>query len=45
MQNVQELSTQLRPILNDTRVFTDKIARHPETLGIRGAIQRSPGIK
>ncbi len=36
---------QLKPILDDARVFSDKIARHPETLGVRGALQRNPGIK
>ena len=35
----------LPPIVNDARVFTDKIARHPEVLGVRGAIKKSPGIK
>ena len=44
-QNVEELTQQLRPILNDARAFSDKIARHPELLGVRGALQTSPGIK
>ena len=26
-------------------VFTDKIARHPEQLGVRGALDRGPGLK
>lgn len=39
------LSQELRPILDDARVFTDKIARHPEMLGVRGAIENRPGIK
>lgn len=43
--NVEELSRQLRPIVNDVRVFTDQIARHPEKLGVRGAIERSEGTK
>jgi phospholipid/cholesterol/gamma-HCH transport system substrate-binding protein len=43
--NVEELSRQLRPILNDVRVFTDKIARHPESLGVRGAIKPDQGTK
>jgi phospholipid/cholesterol/gamma-HCH transport system substrate-binding protein len=45
VKNVDDLIRQLKPILDDARVFSDKIARHPETLGVRGAIQRSPGIK
>jgi hypothetical protein len=32
-------------IVDDVRVFTDKIARHPEQLGVRGAIDRRPGLK
>ncbi len=43
--NVNELTRRLAPILNDVRDFTNKIARHPEVLGVRGAIERSPGIK
>ncbi len=45
VQNIDALTRQLQPILDDVRAFTDKIARHPEVLGVRGAIQRSPGIK
>jgi hypothetical protein len=26
-------------------VFSDRIARNPEILGVRGAIQKSPGTK
>ena len=43
--NVNELSRRLRPILEDVRAFTDKIARHPEVLGINGALHKSSGIK
>lgn len=43
--NIEHLTRDLKPILADVRVFTDKISRHPESLGIRGAMQRSPGIK
>jgi phospholipid/cholesterol/gamma-HCH transport system substrate-binding protein len=43
--NVEEMSRELKPILRDARVFTDKIARHPESLGVRGAIQPSTGTK
>jgi phospholipid/cholesterol/gamma-HCH transport system substrate-binding protein len=42
---VNELTRQLRPILDDARVFTDKIARHPESLGVRGALERQSGLK
>jgi len=43
--NIERLTRDLKPILADVRVFSDKIARHPESLGVRGAIQRNPGIK
>lgn len=35
----------LNPILNDIRIFSDKIARHPEVLGVRGAVRGSSGLK
>ena len=44
-QNVTELTRELKPIVRDVRSFTDKVARHPETLGVRGAIFPSSGIK
>ena len=43
--NVSRLTRELRPIVDDVRVFTDKIARHPEQLGVRGALDRRPGVK
>jgi phospholipid/cholesterol/gamma-HCH transport system substrate-binding protein len=43
--NINDLSHQLKPILNDVRAFSDKIARHPEVLGVKGAVQSSTGIK
>ena len=45
VQNIEQITRELKPILADARVFTDKIARHPELLGVRGAIQKSPGTK
>lgn len=33
------------PVLSDLRIFSDKIARHPELIGVRGAIRGSSGIK
>jgi ABC-type transporter Mla subunit MlaD len=32
-------------ILRDVEVFADKVARHPESLGVRGAISPSAGLK
>lgn len=41
---VNEIAKQLRPILNDARVFTDKVSREPGRL-IGGALNQGPGIK
>jgi len=35
----------LEPITRDLAVFTDKIARHPELLGLGGALRGSSGLK
>ncbi|MES2792699.1 MAG: MlaD family protein [Planctomycetota bacterium] len=35
----------VQPVINDMRVLADKLARHPELLGVRGAIQGSSGLK
>ena len=43
--NVNRLTQDLRPIIDDVRVFTDKIARHPVQLGVRGALDRKTGLK
>lgn len=43
--NINKLSRELRPIVNDVRIFTDKLARHPEQLGVRGALKPSNGLK
>lgn len=32
-------------VLRDVRIFSDKIARHPELLGVSGAIKGSSGVK
>jgi phospholipid/cholesterol/gamma-HCH transport system substrate-binding protein len=37
--------TNLEPTLRDVRIFADKVARHPEVLGVRGAISGSSGVK
>ena len=44
-KNIDEVSRQLKPIVDDARVFSDKIARHPEVLGVRGVMQKGAGIK
>ena len=35
----------LEPTIRDLRIFADKVARHPELLGVRGAIRGSSGLK
>lgn len=44
--NIEQLSRQLEPIVNDARVAVDKVARNPRILGVQGALQRrTSGIK
>jgi phospholipid/cholesterol/gamma-HCH transport system substrate-binding protein len=43
--NLQELTRDLRPVVKDARVIADKVARHPEQIGVRGLIERSSGVK
>jgi len=35
----------LKPVIADLQVFSDKIARHPELLGVRGVVRGSDGVK
>jgi len=42
---IAHLLPKLEPILRDVNVFSDKIARHPESLGVRGAITPGSGLK
>ena len=44
-RNIDEISRDLKPIVDDARVFSDKIARHPEMLGVKGVMQKGAGIK
>lgn len=44
-QSLAILLRNLDPVIRDLRVFSDKVARHPELLGVRGAIKGSSGIK
>lgn len=44
-ESLNLLVRSLDPILRDVRVFSDKVARHPELIGISGAIRGSSGIK
>jgi phospholipid/cholesterol/gamma-HCH transport system substrate-binding protein len=42
VRNVNLASRRIRPILDDVRTFTDKIARDPRQLGVKGALDRRP---
>ncbi len=44
-QALTVLVQNLDPILRDVRIFSDKIARHPELIGVSGAIKGSSGLK
>ncbi len=39
------LTENLEPTLRDLRIFADRVARHPELLGVRGALSGSSGLK
>lgn len=39
------LLTNLEPVIKDLRIFSDRIARHPELIGVSGALNPSSGIK
>jgi phospholipid/cholesterol/gamma-HCH transport system substrate-binding protein len=43
--NLNRSMRQLDKIMRDLTVFSDKIARHPELLGVGGAVSPSTGIK
>ena len=46
LANIETLSRRLRPVVDDARVFTDKIARNPGQLGVKGLLdQRQTGTK
>jgi phospholipid/cholesterol/gamma-HCH transport system substrate-binding protein len=42
VRNVNVASRRIRPILDDVRTFTDKIARDPRQLGVKGALDQRP---
>lgn len=43
--NIQRLTQQLAPIVHDVRVITDKLARDPSRIGVRGVFRKPSGIK
>jgi phospholipid/cholesterol/gamma-HCH transport system substrate-binding protein len=40
--NIENASVRIRPILDDVRIFTDKLARDPRELGVKGALSSRP---
>lgn len=42
---LQVVLKNLDPVIRDMRVFTDKVARHPELIGVGGALKGSSGLK
>lgn len=42
VENIENATARVRPILDDVRIFTDKIARDPRELGVRGALSQRP---
>jgi phospholipid/cholesterol/gamma-HCH transport system substrate-binding protein len=40
--NIEEATAKIRPILDDVRIFSDKIARDPRQIGVRGALTKRP---
>jgi phospholipid/cholesterol/gamma-HCH transport system substrate-binding protein len=44
LARINDLTARLRPVVEDARVFMDKIAREPGRL-VGGALNRGPGIK
>ncbi|HEX4589886.1 MAG TPA: MlaD family protein [Gemmataceae bacterium] len=42
---ISNIMPRLDRILRDAEVFADKIARHPESLGVGGAVRPSAGLK
>lgn len=43
--SLSTLLNNLQPIIGDMRVLSDKLARHPELLGVSGAMKGSNGLK
>lgn len=40
--NIEQATMRIRPILDDVRIFTDKVARDPSQLGVKGALSARP---
>jgi phospholipid/cholesterol/gamma-HCH transport system substrate-binding protein len=44
VRNVEEISFRLKPIVNDARIISDRLARHPGPI-LRDAVRPGPGTK
>lgn len=42
LANTEEITSRIKPILDDLRIFSDKIARDPRQLGLKGALDHRP---
>ena len=42
LANAEDITARIKPILDDVRIFSDKIARDPRQLGLKGALDRRP---
>ena len=42
VENIEQATAKIRPILDDVRIFSDKVARDPRELGVRGALTKRP---
>ena len=42
LANAEEITFKLKPIMDDISIFSDKIARDPRQLGLKGALDRRP---
>ncbi|MEL6896342.1 MAG: MlaD family protein [Planctomycetota bacterium] len=48
VRNIEDATQRVRPILDDARVLSDKLARDPRLLGVKGGLSRRPlntGVK
>lgn len=44
-RDIKNVSTQLQPAIRNLNVFTDKIARDPGEIGVRGALRKNNPVK
>ena len=45
IKNMERITVLMQPILQDVNVFTDKIAREPGQLGLKGLVSKNPPTK